>query len=526
MSTAASRPQTRQQSSKATARVSAAAKPSQTQARQKQKSGKATARAPTARPAAAGTRFSQQMKPSANATAAAKKTPAKKAPAKKAPAKKTVETATAPSVQNKASKTKNAAGARPPPSSRPPSSSIPVKKKKPAAAATPASNSKRGDSSRKTDATAATTSTRTHKSQIVSDDSSLGDTVDARYTADDGSVLELHEAPPYGDCLVHSLNGNNSSDEATFARNQIFLQFMEHSEHYQDVSGESYSEVVRQVLTQGEHVGHEFIQGWADRYGDTIVVFNEADGTTMRFTPSTDDENFTSSDPSGVTRYIVYNGHNHFDYLLPIEEEGSTEEEGDEVESAEEEDDENEVESVEDVEVESVDDVEVESAEDVEVESVEDVEVESAEDYNDGGDILGEDGDEVGSVEEMYDNEGGSGELGDGMSPEYESDYNNGVDGYLSMNNFPDIVHEEEANGEEVGYSGSFESDPIPMPQERVESSPSGSPSERFMAAARSAASRVLGLGRRDLSEDFDAGRRRGSRRSSRPPQRFSPSAK
>eukprot|EP00985_Skeletonema_marinoi_P012825 scaffold6268_cov125-Skeletonema_marinoi.AAC.2 len=164
--------------------------------------------------------------------------------------------------------------------------------------------------------------------------------------------------------------------------------------------------------------------------------------------------------------------------------------------------------------------------------------VESAEDYNDGGDILGEDGDEVGSVEEMYDNEGGSGELGDGMSPEYESDYNNGVDGYLSMNNFPDIVHEEEANGEEVGYSGSFESDPIPMPQERVESSPSGSPSERFMAAARSAASRVLGLGRRDLSEDFDAGRRRdlhedfdagrrrGSRRSSRPPQRFSPSAK
>ena len=68
--------------------------------------------------------------------------------------------------------------------------------------------------------------------------------------------------------------------------------------------------------------------------------------------------------------------------------------------------------------------------------------------------------------------------------------------------------------------------------------SESDSISERFMvAAARSAASRVLGLGRdlsedfdagrrRDLSEDFDAGRHRESRRSSRPPQRFSPSSK
>ena len=172
------------------------------------------------------------------------------------------------------------------------------------------------------------------------------------------------------------------------------------------------------------------------------------------------------------------------------------------------------------------------------MESAKDVEVESAEDYNDRGDILSEDGDEVGSVEveEMYDNEGGSGELGsvgDGMSVENESDYNSVDDGY------PDIGHEEGEYGEEVGYSGSVdsESDSIPMPQEREESSPSGSPSERFMAAARSAASRVLGLGRdlsedfdagrrRDLSEDFDAGRRRESRRSSRPPQRFSPSSK
>ena len=135
------------------------------------------------------------------------------------------------------------------------------------------------------------------------------------------------------------------------------------------------------------------------------MVFNEADDTTTRITPSTDDENFNPADPSGVTRYIVYNGHNHFDYLLPIEE-GSTDEEGDEAEIAEE-----------------------EWGED-EVESAKDVEVESAEDYNDRRDILSEDGDEVGSVEveEMYDNEGGSGVLGsagDGMSPEYESDYSN-----------------------------------------------------------------------------------------------------
>ena len=87
-----------------------------------------------------------------------------------------------------------------------------------------------------------------------------------------------------------------------------------------------------------------------------------------------------------------------------------------------------------------------------------------------------------------------------------------------------------------MSYSGSDESDLIPMPQEREESSPSGSPSERFMAAARSAASRVLGLGhdlsedfdagrRRDSGADFDAGRRRESRRRSRAPQRFSPSS-
>ncbi len=120
---------------------------------------------------------------------------------------------------------------------------------------------------------------------------------------------------------------------------------------------------------------------------------------------------------------------------------------------------------------------------------------------------------------------------------EHESDYNSVADGYLSMDNIPDIGHEEGEYGGEVGYSGSVESDSIPMPQERVESSPSGSPSERFLAAARSAASRVLGLGRnlsedfdagrrRDLDVDFDAGRRRESRRSSRPPQRFSPSSK
>jgi len=564
-----SRMSTRQQSSKATTRGSAAASSAQTQPRQKQnkKSGKATARAATAAPAATGTRSSQQTKPSAraattapaatgtrssqqtkpsaraataapaatgtrssqqtkpsaNVTAAAKKMPAKKtpaknkAPARKTPAKKTVRTAAAPSVQNDI-----AAGTRPPPSS-----SVPVKKKKSTAATTPASNSKRANSSRKTNATAATTSTRTHKSQIVSeaDDSSLGDTINSRFTADDGSVLELHPALARGDCLVHSLNGNNNQDDAVDARHQIVHHMVANPVHYRDVLGEaSYSEVVRQVLTPGEHVGHEFIQAWADAFGDTVVIFDEAGDTTNRFSPSTDDENFTSAYPSGVTRYIVYNGHNHYDYLLPIEE-GSTDEESDEAESAEEEG--------------------VES----EVESVKDVEVESAEDYNDGEDIVSEDGDELGSdeVEEMYDNEGGSGELGsvgDGMSVENESDYNSVDDGY------PDIGHEEGEYGEEVGYSGSVESesDSIPMPQERVESSPSGSPSDRFLAAARSAASRVLGLGRdlsadfdagrrrdsgadfdagrrRDSGADFDAGRRRESRRRSKAPQRFSPSS-
>ncbi len=60
--------------------------------------------------------------------------------------------------------------------------------------------------------------------------------------------------------------------------------------------------------------------------------------------------------------------------------------------------------------------------------------MESAEDYDDGGDILGEDGDGVGRVEEMYDDEWVSGEhddkAEDGMSLEHESDYNNVADGY------------------------------------------------------------------------------------------------
>lgn len=68
-----------------------------------------------------------------------------------------------------------------------------------------------------------------HKSQIVSDadDSSLGDAVNARFTADDGSVLELHQALPFGDCLVHSLNGNNSAACVFSPLRRFFLNNVE-----------------------------------------------------------------------------------------------------------------------------------------------------------------------------------------------------------------------------------------------------------------------------------------------------------
>jgi len=81
--------------------------------------------------------------------------------------------------------------------------------------------------------------------------------------------------------------------------------------------------------------------------------------------------------------------------------------------------------------------------------------VESAEDYDDGGDILGEDGDGVGRVEEMYDDEWVSGEhdkAEDDMSLEHESDYNNVADGYLSMNNFPDVGNEEGSNEDQTSF--------------------------------------------------------------------------
>ena len=229
---------------------------------------------------------------------------------------------------------------------------------------------------------------------------------------------------------------------------------------------------------------------------------------SRRFAPSPD---FDSATPTGVARYLFYNGTDHFDYFLPLVEDVDNE-----MASVNGGNDEQNVNGDEDVEgandtYEEFDGGEDEGANDTyeEFDGGEDEGANETYEEFDGGEVEG-----------AEDSRGGA------------EEYNHG---YLSTPG---------TNGG-TGYSGSYEYENIPLPQPRVASSPNGSPLDRAMEAARSAArsagetvrsaaSRMFGGGDgggagggdmrpQNLYEEFD--NRRSGGRVRKQAERFSPSA-
>ena len=217
-------------------------------------------------------------------------------------------------------------------------------------------------------------------------------------------------------------------------------------------------------MTMGQYIGEFEIQVYTDYSGDEVFVF--WDGQINRFAPSQD---FNSATPTGVARYLFYNGTDHFDYFLPL---------------------------VEDV--------------DNEMESV------------NGGNEENINGDE--------DVEGANNtfEEFDGGEDEGAEDSHGGAEDYFSTPG---------TNGG-TGYSGSYEYENIPLPQPRDASSPNGSPLDRAVEAARSAASSAarsagewffgdggggVNVRPQNLNEEFENRSRGGRVR--KQAKRFSPSA-
>ena len=256
----------------------------------------------------------------------------------------------------------------------------------------------------------------------------------------------------------------------------------------------------------GQYIGELEIQVYADYSGDEVFVFWNRQ--IRRFAPSPD---FDSATPTGVARYLFYNGTDHFDYFLPLVEDVDNE-----MASVNGGNDEQNVNGDEDVEgandtYEEFDGGEDEGANDTyeEFDGGEDEGANETYEEFDGGEVEG-----------AEDSRGGA------------EEYNHG---YLSTPG---------TNGG-TGYSGSYEYENIPLPQPRVASSPNGSPLDRAMEAARSAArsagetvrsaaSRMFGGGDgggagggdmrpQNLYEEFD--NRRSGGRVRKQAERFSPSA-
>jgi len=371
-------------------------------------------------------------------------------------------------------------------------------KKKIAAVHTPAASKNRGkSSSRKTIAPAENSSeicmtpvnppvesTRSSKSQIVSDDSSLGDSESNEYYDVNGALLQIHRASSDGDCLLHSLLQENSQRGAMALRFRLADFLLSNEKHYRPIFEEAFNErfeeIVQNVSRQGVYGGQEIIQPFADFSGVTIVVFVRGgnSGSVRQFVPSTDDPNFVSADATGEIRYLLYDNSNHFDFLLPLVEEVE-EEESDEDESG----DEMGGEDVEEEEESDDDDVEEEESDD---------------DNANSGD---------GTDEEMNDEE----------EEERASHANRGHEFYTQVENINNSVQGVPAIGYEDGQSeyagsGSFEIDEPPIPQAREASSPRGSPVDKLIAAAQSAASKFGGYMPENLNGVFAGGGRRSMR--------------
>jgi len=367
---------------------------------------------------------------------------------------------------------------------------------------------------------------RSSKSQIVSDDSSLGDSESHEYYDVNGALLQIHPASPDGDCLLHSLRQENSRRGATALRYRLANYLWSNEAHYRPLFEAAFSarfeKIVQDVSKQGVHGGDEIIQTFADFSGATVVVFVRGgnSGTVRQFVPSTDDPNFVSADATGEILYLLYDNINHFDFLLPlveeVEEEESDEdgtddedESGDEtgaedVEEEEESDDDNSNNGDGSNEESDDDDAEEEESDDDDVE-----EEESDDDNANGGD---------GTDEEMNDDE----------EEESASHANRGHEFYRQVENINNSVQGVPSIGYEDGQSeyagsGSFEIDEPPFPQAREASSPRGSPVDKLIAAAQSAASKFGGYLPENLNGVFASGGRR-SMREKKPKRPFSPS--
>jgi len=296
------------------------------------------------------------------------------------------------------------------------------------------------------------------------------------FNAPDGRRYTIEPTLGDGDCVFRGLNGNGSSAGATQVRRQIAKQLIQHEEHYRPLieeAGErSFDQLVDEMMTTGTYAGHEALQVFADKTGDDVVVY--VDGQSIdyirRFSPSPNAPDSVCAERTGNERFLLYNNHDHYDILIPVAEEEEEEEEED---------------VHDEVVAEEDDDVDDEVAEAEEEEDVDDEVVTDKDEEGDDTFSAAENNDDV------YDERVVEGDEDHDEDSEVEEFYN----AYVG-----EEYDEEGRDDEQRGFSGSFESDGIPLPQEASRSR--GSPVEKFIGAAISGIDQARNAVSRALNRD------------------------
>lgn len=306
-----------------------------------------------------------------------------------------------------------------------------------------------------------------------------------------------------GDCLGHALIGSNETSPMSPLREYLARHVLENTDDYNLLG---FGDELIDLTTQGEWCGHLMLQSFSNAYGVIIIVHHMNGDEPTVFQPSAPFE----ANATGVAIEVLYNG-DHYGRLVarqPAEDESSDdEEEGSEDDSFEGEDG-----SDDDDEDSSSDD----DDKDGHFSTIEESPSESGSysvDEQPGVAVeeVSSDGEENSEAEDSEDDDSGD--------EENSGDEDSEVDDSGDEVNSGDERHP----GIDEVLSGSYEETPMPTPRLVDDEPRRGSPLDRLLSSARSAANMVIeglnasptSLLRQNLNQRFDdtdQNRRRSTR--------------
>ena len=312
----------------------------------------------------------------------------------------------------------------------------------------------------------------------------------------DHTTYDVHDCEGDGNCLPYALNGSNDTLRMILLRDYVAHHVRANADVY-NLHG--LGDELHDLTTAGAWAGELFLQSFSDAFGHTIIVHHMDGGEPNVFQPSAPFQ----ANATGVVFKVLFNNV-HYARLVerqPAEDESSDDEESEDgsFEGEDGSDDEDEDSSSDDDDKDghfpTIEESPSESGSyTVEEVSSDDEENSEAEDSEDDGS-----GDEENSEAEDSEDDDSGDEMNSGDEP------HPGIDEVLSGS-----------------YEGE-EAPPMPTPRPADDEPRRGSPLDRLLSSARSAANRMIegfnaspsSLFRQNLNqrfEDTDQNRRRSTR--------------